>query len=122
MYRDIKMQEYQYWIILLNIICSVCIISLAWNTSYWIKDKINRFLVFIVALHFYKILLTILRNADYVIAHQLKDTTLIFIADAIQVPFLSIYSLGFACLCLLVLIYRLGKPLYLKFNKGELKN
>lgn len=54
-------------------ICSVLVFSLAWNSTYWIKDKINRTLAFILFARFYTDIIWRYKKVDDVWAHQSND-------------------------------------------------
>lgn len=77
------MQEYQNFISNFNFLFSLLIISLAWNSSFWVKDKINRVLLFLAFLGIYELLISQfgINDADAVLSN---DDVKLFIYESIH--------------------------------------
>lgn len=110
------MAEYQYWINMVNIICSLCVLSLAWNSAYWIKNKINKFLAFIVFMQFYAQMIWKYKKVDDVWSNQSNDEVITFIFNAINIPFVNLYFIILAYLAFLILLIRLTYTLYHRYK------
>lgn len=109
------MNEYQYWLDYFHILFGILIILLSWNSTFWIKDKINRILSFFPLLIFYHMLLSDFIKIDTYELATGNDPVLAFIFSSFTnniiakdpILYLSFITLG-------ILILRLAYQFYQK--------
>lgn len=108
---------YDYQQTYFSILFSILTLLLAWNSTFWIKDKINRALTFIIFTSVYGIVLAKLSkvNDDMVIFNDDKVLEFIYYAMRDSRIFL-IYFLYLTIPALLILLFRLIRPIYLKYK------
>lgn len=108
---------YDYQQTYFSILFSILTLLLAWNSTFWIKDKINRALTFIILTPIYSIMLskfskvteeTIIFNDDKVF-----EFIYYFMLDG---KILLICFLYLFIPALLILLFRLIRPIYLKYK------
>lgn len=109
------MNSYQYWLDYFNILFAVLLVLLSWNTTFWIKDKINRILSFLVLIIIYDLILHKFININTYELATGDDKVLEFIYFSFakniiakdEILYLSMISF-------IVLVIRLGYQFYQK--------
>ena len=103
------MQAYQNFIFNFNFLFSLLIISFAWNSSFFVKDKIDRLLLFLSLLGIYGLLILQfgLNDADAVSSN---DDVKMFIYESIHGNiFCNLYVYIGSLICLVILALRILK-------------
>lgn len=109
------MNEYQYWLNYFHILFAVFLVLLSWNSTFWIKDKINRILSFLSLIVIYDLILHKLLNINTYELATTNDQVLEFIYLSMVQHILAKDSILYLCLCSFVaLILRLAYQFYQK--------
>lgn len=116
------MNAYQYWLDYFNILFAVLLVLLSWNTTFWIKDKINRILSFLVLIIIYDLILhKFLKIDTYELATK-NDQVLEFIyLSFIQHTLAKDSMLYLSMLSFFILIIRIAYQFYQK-HKAKIPN
>lgn len=115
------MEEYQYWITYFNVLFLVSVTLLAWNTTFFIKNKVHKVLSFIVFFAIYKILfMNFIFLSDVDISNSQDDKVLVFIYHATHGIIPDTYYLLFISVpAFIFLSYRLLKLNFFKNRLNE---
>lgn len=101
---------YMGWIHLYSLLLSLFIISLAWNTTYWIKEKDNQLLAFILSIYVYHFIL----QSINISADEMGDNVLLYFLYHTINGVIFNYSYIFTLLTLLCLALLFIKVMKIK--------